>query len=77
MHATQNTSSGHLDSTSTYRVRHTCSTQGGHSGAPLYSSSFVICGIHTSGTNDNTYNHGTRLTSELYTLLVNKINSSN
>ena len=73
----QYTSSGSLDSTSAYRVRHTCSTLGGQSGAPLYSPSYVVWGIHTHGTSDNIYNHGTRLTNSLYTLLVNKINETN
>lgn len=68
-------SSGIMDSTSEYRVRHTCSTYGGHSGAPLYSSSYVIWAVHTSG--GNSYNYGVRLTSTLYNLLVNRINETN
>ncbi len=64
-------SSGVLNSVSDYRISHTCSTNGGHSGSPLYSSSYVVWAIHTSERNSTT-NGGVRITSTLYELLVNK-----
>jgi V8-like Glu-specific endopeptidase len=68
-------SSGILNSDSDYTVVHTCSTQGGHSGAPLYSSSYVVWAIHNLGPAEGvtpTENYGVRITSSLYRLLINK-----
>jgi V8-like Glu-specific endopeptidase len=75
----QYTSSGTFSSLSDYRVSHTCSTEGGQSGGPLYSNAYVVWGVHTHGTNppSTTYNSGARITSTLYTLLINKINATN
>lgn len=64
-------SSGVLNSTSSYRVSHTCSTEGGHSGSPLFSENYVVWGIHTAS-GGSSYNTGVRITKSLYTLLVNK-----
>ena len=67
---------GYLDSTSQFRVKHTCSTRGGHSGAPLFDVSSIIEAIHTSNY-DSTHNGGVVITSTLYNLLINKINETN
>lgn len=64
-------SNGVMNSYSEYEVTHTCSTEGGHSGAPLYSENYVAWGIHTAGGGID-YNWGVRITSSLYRLLVNK-----
>lgn len=64
-------SNGVLNSTSYYTVEHTCSTQGGQSGAPLYSENYVAWGIHTAD-GEIDYNWGVRITSSLYRLLINK-----
>lgn len=69
-------SNGILNSTSDYRVSHTCSTKGGHSGAPLYSNGYVVWAIHTAS-GGTTYNTGVRITPTLYKLLTNKIESTN
>lgn len=63
-------SSGSLDSISDYRVQHTCSTEGGHSGAPIYSNNYVVWSIHTS--HGTSMNYGVRITRTLYDLIINK-----
>lgn len=68
-------SNGVLNSDSDYTVEHTCSTQGGHSGAPLYTESYVVWAIHNLGPPEGvtpTENYGVRITSSLYRLLINK-----
>ena len=63
-------SQGRLTVLNTYRVKHTCSSEGSHSGSPVFKAGNQVVAIHTGG---GDVNYGVRITTTLYNLLTNKI----
>lgn len=62
---------GLISSSTTYKYSYTIDTEGGQSGSPIYDSSNDVIGVHTS-TTTGTMNHGVRITSGLYDIILNK-----
>lgn len=64
----QYSSSGALSYYNAYQFYHTCSTLGGHSGAPIFGAGGTVYGIHTYGSNlaSPKHNWGNSITQELF-----------
>lgn len=64
----QYSSYGALSYYNAYQFYHTCSTLGGHSGAPIFGGTGIVYGIHTYGSNlaNPVHNWGNRITQELF-----------
>lgn len=62
----QLTMSGTISSFTDRRLYYTVDTTGGQSGSPILGANHVAYGIHTHGTNNGTYNSGTRITEAMY-----------
>lgn len=74
-HHFQYSCSGTMRVESDYRVSHSADTEGGQSGAPIFTASDqIIWGIHTSTSNYviTDWNYGCKITSYLYNLIESK-----